>query len=569
MLLRVEPMLERISATSWFPPQEPVDCVVCGAACETLSPEGLASAGALAVRLIACGRVVPLLEAAVASLARVVGPGRVAVLVPEVAGKWRVFTSTSGTETHDLVIDSERYPELSEVRRTGTPFLAPDVQSAPELKPARLFLAAAGVQGLAAFPIFRATASVEPVVLKLSFQHELEPSQLALVVLIAHQLVHKLARLPQGDVASQLGIPLPPTEASDPRSLLRLLPLPAAVIDAEGRIVHANPRATWLLLGRDAAPGDEQVLGLRPERPWLARGSRWEAKLTTGTAELPVLGWSSQVGTERFLVLLEPHPEARRREHERRIRRTLAEKLRELEAANIRLAENARVRGRFVSDAAHELKTPLAILRSYLETLRDDLSEGLTGQQHEFLEAAAHGARRLQRLIDELLDLAALESGHLPLSLGMVASWDVVQAVMEELQPLAAHASVALRATGEPDLTVRSDHERLRQVLRNIIENGLKYTRPGGQVTVSMQKNGDRAILCVSDSGVGIPAEALPHIFDEFVRVPGNQLGEGAGLGLAIVRRLVLAMGGRVWAESSPDAGSRFFVELPLWTGEG
>ncbi len=558
-----------MSTTSWFPPQEPAECAVCHEARAALSPEGLALAGDLAVRLIASGQVVALLEAAVASLAAFVGPGRVAVLVPEIAGKWRVFTSSSGSETLDVVIDSDCYAELSEARRTGAPPLVPAVEHAPELRVARSFLAAAGVRGLAAFPIFRATVSNEPVVLKLSFRDVAKPSQIALAILIAHQLVHRLARLPQGDVASQLGIPLPPTEASDPRSLLRLLPLPAAVIDAEGRIVHANPRATWLLLGRDAATSDEQVLGLRPERPWLVRGSRWEAKLTTGTAELPVLGWSSQVGTERFLVLLEPHPEARRREHGRRIRRTLAEKLRELETANVRLAEHARARGRFVSDAAHELKTLLAIMRSYLETLGDDLSDGLTAQQHEFIAAATHGTQRLQRLIDELLDLAALDSGHLPLSLGMVASRDVVQAVTDELQPLAAQASVALRAVGQADLVVRADRARLRQVLRNIIENGLKYTRPGGAVTVSVDKNADRAVLCVRDSGVGIPAESLPHIFDEFVRVPGSRPGEGAGLGLAIVRRLVQAMGGRVWAVSTPGAGSSFFVELPLWTGEG
>jgi signal transduction histidine kinase len=125
------------------------------------------------------------------------------------------------------------------------------------------------------------------------------------------------------------------------------------------------------------------------------------------------------------------------------------------------------------------------------------------------------------------------------------------------------------REAQAPDLTVRADRERLRQVLRNLVENGLKYTRPGGEVAVLVERRGDRAVLCVRDSGVGIPAESLPRIFEEFMRLPGNQLAEGAGLALAIVRRLALTMGGRVWAESNPGAGSSFFVELPLWTGEG
>lgn len=139
---------------------------------------------------------------------------------------------------------------------------------------------------------------------------------------------------------------------------------------------------------------------------------------------------------------------------------------------------------------------------------------------------------------------------------------------MEELQPLAANAKVALLERAESELPVRADPERLRQVLRNLIENGLKYTRAGGEVAVA-EKRGDRAVLCVRDNGAGIPAESLPHIFEELVRVPGNQPGKGAGLGFAIFRRLVLAMGGRVWAESTPGEGSSFFVELPLWTGAG
>ncbi len=566
--LRAETILNGITGTSWFPPEEPADCALCRDAREALSAADARVAGDLAVRFISCGRVGSLLELVVGALAPAIRPGRVAVLVPEVAGKWRVFTSTSETETHDLVLETERYPELSEVQRTGVPFIATEVEAAPELRPARLFLATAGVRSLAVFPIFRATASVEPVVLKLTFPDPPEPSHLALGILVAHALVHRLARHPQQEVASQLGIALPASAVSDPTSLLRLLPVPAVVIAPDGRILRANPRATWLLHGREPNPGEELTLSLRPDRPWDNEGARWEAHVTSGKGEFHVLGWSGRVAPDRILVLLEPHPEARRRARERQIRRTLAEKLRELEAANVRLAEHARVRGRFVSDAAHELKTPLAILRSYLDTLGDDLSAGLTAQQREFLVAATHGARRLQRLIDELLDLAALDSGHLPLSLGAVSGREVIEAVIAELLPIADQYAVALAAGEHPELAIRADRERLGQVLRNLIENGLKYTRPGGTVTVSAERRGDRAIVCVRDSGVGIPSEALTRIFEEFVRVPGNHLSEGAGLGLAIVRRLVLAMGGRVWAESSPGEGSRFFVELPLWTGE-
>jgi signal transduction histidine kinase len=557
-------MSERIPAAAWFPKQEATDCSVCREARAALTAEGSAASGRLAVALLARGHAAALFEVAVADLSRLVPGGRVSVLLPEVGGKWRVFASSSGSETHDLMIDSERYPELSEVRRANAPYIAPDVTDAPELGPARPFLEAAGVRGLAAFPIFTATPSAEPVVLKVSFANPPAAADLARATLTAHLLVHRLARLPQAEVAGQLGIAIPST-SSDPAALLRLLPLPAAVIDADGRVIHANARATWLLHGRSA--DHPRVLSLQPDRPWQALGSRWEAQVPGASGGTHVLGWSSAVGSGRFLVLLEPHPEARRRSHERRIRRTLAEKLRELEAANTRLAESVRARARFVSDAAHELKTPLSILRSYLETLTDDLADGLSAQQQEFISAAAHGTRRLQRLIEELLDLAALESGHLTLSLGAVSTRDAVGSVLAELRPLATEAGVRLCEQPAPDLSVRADRERLRQVLRNLVENGLKYTTSGGEVTVLVERRGDRSIFCVRDTGVGIPADSLARIFEEFVRIAGNQLGEGSGLGLAIVRRLVLAMGGRVWAESVPAEGSSFFVELPLWTG--
>lgn len=562
-------MFEGISATTWFPPQEPAECPVCRGARAGLSQAGVAAAGDLAIELLAGGQVTALLRAVLAHLARAVVGGRISLLVPEAAGRWRVFASSAEDETLDLVVDSDRYPELMEVRRTGAPYLAPNSEAAPELRAARSLLESAGVRGLAAFPVFAATPGAEPAVLKVSFYRAVPPDQLALVALTAHQLVHRLSRMPSTEVAGQLGMAPPPPGAMDTASLLNLLPLPALVVDSADKVLNANAPARWLLRGRETAPGEEPLaLSLVP-RGAGEGASRWEAQVAARKGELHVLAWSSRLSGDRRLVLIEPHPEARRRNHERTIRRTLAEKLRELEQANTLLAEYARRRDRFVSDAAHELKTPLSILRSYLETLAEDLGAGLSDQQQEFLQAAAVGARRLQRLIDGMLDLAALETGRLPLVLGPVSSREVVAGVVEGLRPIAVAAKVGLAAAPAAELALRADLQRLDQVLRNLVENGLKYTPPGGEVTVAVEQRGDRAVICVRDTGVGIPPGILPRIFDEFVRVPGSNLTEGAGLGLAIVRRLALAMGGRVWVESVPDAGSRFFVELPLWTGEG
>ncbi len=562
-------MLEGISATTWFPPQEPAECPVCREARAALSQGALAVAGDLAIELLARGRVAALLRAVFTHLARALPGGRISVLVPEAAGRWRVFASSAASDTLDLLVDSDRYPELMEVRRTGAPYLAPAVEAAPELRVARSLLESAGVRGLAAFPVFAATPGAEPAVLKVSFHRAVRPDQLELAALATHQLVHSLSRIPPAEVAAQLGMAAPAPGAMDPASLLNLLPIPALIVDVGDKVLSANARASWLLRGRGPATGDEPLaLSLVPNSAG-GSASRWEAQVAARKGDVQVLAWSSRLPGERRLVLIEPHPEARQRIHEGTIRRTLAEKLRELEQANALLAEYARRRDRFVSDAAHELKTPLSILRSYLETLAEDLGAGLSEQQQEFLQAAAVGARRLQRLIDGLLDLAALETGRLPLVLGPVSSREIVAGVIEELRPIAVAAKVGLVAAPAAELALRADPQRLGQVLRNLVENGLKYTSPEGEVNVAVEQRGDRAVIRVRDTGVGIPPAILPRIFDEFVRAPGSNLTEGAGLGLTIVRRLALAMGGRVWVESVPDAGSSFFVELPLWTGEG
>jgi signal transduction histidine kinase len=563
-------MFDRIPVTSWFPPQELTDCPLCRDATAVLSRDALRVAGDIALAITTRGHVGRLAEAVVERLGAALGAGRASVLVPEPAGRWRVFASSERGHAHDLVVDAERYPELAEVRRTGAPFIARDVETSAELEPARAVLQAAGVRCVAAYPIFLATGRGDAVVLKITLHRQPEPAELLLATLIAHLLVHRLGGMQPARVAHQLGVSVTPSDGYDPATLLRLLPIAALVVDGTGRVLHANNRAVWLLHDREQGSSNAAInLSTRPERCWLATSGRWEAHLLSGSGEMPVLGWSNLVGAERTLVLIEPHPAARHTAHERQMRRTLAEKLEELEAANIRLEEHARSRERFVSDAAHELKTPLAILRSYLETMSDDLADGLSAQQREFLQAATHGAGRLQRLVEEMLDLAALEGGHLPLVLGQVPVRGAAQPVLDELAPLAAQGGVALRCEpGEP-LVLRADVERLRQVLRNLVENGLKYTEPGGAVVVSWHRQGDSAVVAVCDTGVGIAAEALPRIFDEFVRVNGRRAVDGAGLGLGIVRRLVQAMGGQVWAESRPGAGSRFLVELPLWTGEG
>jgi signal transduction histidine kinase len=561
-------MPERMTVNTWFLQPELTECPLCRGARSDLVPAREALAAQVALDFMLYARVSHLASSALNRLSRGLGSARVSVLVPEAGGRWRVFASSDLDHTHDIMLETDRYPELLEVRRSGVPFLAPSVEEAPALAGSRALLDAAGVRALAVYPIFVATPSADPVVVKISLDRRLDSASEAFATLVAHMLLHRLALLQPQEVAHQFGLPAATGGAANPAALLKLLPVPALVVDDDGRVVHANPRAVWMLRATEARSASGSVmLQLEPTQAWLVGEPRWEATLASGNRPR-LLGWSSKVAQNRTLVLLDQHPEERQRSQESRMRRALGQKLQELEAANELLEEHARRRARFVSDVAHELKTPLTIQLSYLDALTGDLADGLSRDQREFLDAARHGAQRLQRLVEELLDLAALESGSLPLALEPVSSEQIIGEVLAELRPLAARQGVTLRRDGDPDATIRADRDRLAQVIRNLVENGIKYGRLDGEVEVVFERLADRALITVRDNGIGIPSEMLATIFEEFVRVGGSPSTNGAGLGLSIVRRSVMSMGGRVWADSETGKGSRFFVELPLWSGE-
>lgn len=219
------------------------------------------------------------------------------------------------------------------------------------------------------------------------------------------------------------------------------------------------------------------------------------------------------------------------------------------------------VRRDFVANASHELKTPITALRGFAETLlEDDLPEDL---RREWLASIRANALRLQRLVEDLLDLSRLESG------GWVAREDLVdigalaEDVIAEVGPMAEERGVALRKLG--DAMVVGDEQGLEQVFRNLLENAIRYTPEGGVVSIGIDGNAETVRLVVRDTGTGIPTPALSRIFERFYRVdPARSRAEGGtGLGLAIVKHLVNAMGGEVWAESELGLGTKVFFTLP------
>ncbi|GIV95722.1 MAG: two-component sensor histidine kinase [Herpetosiphonaceae bacterium] len=230
------------------------------------------------------------------------------------------------------------------------------------------------------------------------------------------------------------------------------------------------------------------------------------------------------------------------------------------------LARLEQLRRNMVSDVAHELRTPLSNIRGYLEALRD----GVVQPTPELIESLHEEALLLSRLIDDLQELALAEAGQLRLVRQQLALPDIVEQAVQSLRPRAAAGDLRLIVDLPSDLpAVDGDPERIGQVLRNLLNNALTYTQPGGEIHVYARSAGQEVEVFVRDTGIGISPDDLPFVFERFYRADRSRARAtgGAGLGLAIVKELVEAHGGRVWAESTPGAGSIFAFTLPIWLG--
>ncbi|MDX1567123.1 MAG: ATP-binding protein [Longimicrobiales bacterium] len=219
------------------------------------------------------------------------------------------------------------------------------------------------------------------------------------------------------------------------------------------------------------------------------------------------------------------------------------------------------VRRDFVANASHELKTPLTSMRGFAETLLED--DPGPEMRRRFLEAIHDNTIRLQRLIDDLLDLSRLESGGWVAKPESLRVGSIVEEVWKDMEDRAEKKELDFEVEG--DAVVRADPRGLSEVLRNLLENSIQYTSEGGRVWVEIRDRGSEVEVRVCDTGMGISLAALPRVFERFYRAdPARSREEGGtGLGLAIVKHLVDAMEGRVAAQSRLGRGTTFTVTLP------
>jgi signal transduction histidine kinase len=242
----------------------------------------------------------------------------------------------------------------------------------------------------------------------------------------------------------------------------------------------------------------------------------------------------------------------------------LSEAYTNLAAAHQELLQIDELKSNFIANVSHELRTPLTSVLAYSELLLT-YEEQSSPQQREFLEIIHKESARLTRLLNDVLDLAKIESGDMRLNFEPVDIEELVEETARAHRALIEQADLTLEVEIAPDLPfVRGDHDRLRQVLSNLLSNSTKFTRRG-TIRLSARRVGAEVHLSVQDTGMGIPPEHVGRVFDKFHQV-GDVLTDkptGTGLGLAICRELVESHGGRIWAESEPGVGSTFTVALP------
>jgi PAS domain S-box-containing protein len=244
-------------------------------------------------------------------------------------------------------------------------------------------------------------------------------------------------------------------------------------------------------------------------------------------------------------------------------------KIAEAERIAREAAEEAnRAKSDFLSNMSHELRTPLNSIIGFTEVLKDELFGTLIEKQKEYLGLIEKSSRHLLSLINDILDISRIEAGRMELEAGEVSVRGAVDSALIMLKERAMKHSITLMSaiTDDADITMHADERKIKQILFNLLANAVKFTPEGGSVSLRAVRKGDFIEFCVTDTGIGISPEQMPRLFTRFGQLDGvyEKKHEGTGLGLALVKELTELHGGRAWAESEPEKGSRFYVSIPV-----
>lgn len=328
--------------------------------------------------------------------------------------------------------------------------------------------------------------------------------------------------------------------------------------DEGGSVIVLYPSPTRGFLGRFSA-----TLGFL-QSVW------WQFLLAGAIAAVIALvmaRWLARGMTQPLRDMAEASRRMETGDYSTRVHTTTRDEVGQLAAAFNRMSgefENLEASRRdLVANVSHELKTPITAIRAHLENLLD----GVEQPDPEILEVMLAQSERLGRLVEQLLDLSKLESGEVPLRREPVSLAPLVAQVMSEIEVACTDRDVDVSSDLPEDLpTIEADRERVHQVIFNLVDNAVRFTPEGGEVRIEAHRHNGSVEVSVADTGVGIPPEALPRLFERFYRVDPARAREdgGTGIGLAIARSVVEAHGGTIRAESDPGHGSVFTFDLPV-----
>lgn len=243
------------------------------------------------------------------------------------------------------------------------------------------------------------------------------------------------------------------------------------------------------------------------------------------------------------------------------------ERTQELQTALNKLAELNQLKSNFISNVSHELRTPLTHIRGYLDLLNEGMLGDLSKEQATALDVMLRSEARLEELIDKMIEFSLEATGQFTLQMKPASICEVVNVALKQAKIKAANRPVSLLIDlGENDYQVRMDHEKIQWVIMELMDNAIKFTPPGGSVSITVQKEADFAVLKVKDTGIGISQERLSEIFEPYHQLDGSSTRRygGIGLGLALVKKIIEAHGSEVEVISALDQGTSITFQLPI-----
>jgi PAS domain S-box-containing protein len=440
---------------------------------------------------------------------------------------------------------------------------------------------AAGLTSVAVFPIADQAGAVGAIELYASRTRPRDPAMLALMAEVGPEICEVFRR----EAAQATALEAVERSRDELEQVLGALPDGVTVLDGDGRMLFANDAAARLV-GFDSAADamrasreevlqrfqlwDETGRPLRVDELPAAQAQRGrrEKKLVRGK---PLDG-----GAERW-VMVEAVPITDGAGRVRRVVNIIHDMTnqRRVEIENVRLVGEAqdalRAREDLLAIVSHDLRNPLGVvLASSALLLKSNLPSDKQDRARRQVEAIQRAGNRMNRLIRDLLDFASIQAGRLSVSMRPQDVAAMVSEVLDVTEPLAAAKSLRLVADVAPELAIRCDHDRVIQLFSNLVGNAVKFTPDGGTITVRAVAQGEKGEqgeivrFCVEDTGPGIPADELPHVFDRYYQAQRRNR-DGIGLGLSIARGIVEAHGGHIWVESTGQEGegSKFFFTLP------